>query len=360
MNTQPRIRRDPREMAAGRSRQVARPTQSAADEAGCIRVENPACHVLAVLDMPAGRLSRADREIMGAARQLADLLDGAVVLFGGHGPDVAVRAHLEAEGADRAAIVIDPIFADGLAEPRVPFVIAAAETCTAPHILFPETPIGGELARRVAARLGERPATRLRRVSATEAAVAADAGRLDVVRPLPRILVPEPDAFAPLVEPSLREARPIQVTCRPQPARARIAEILPIDPAGLPLTEAELILGAGAGVTDWTAFHSAAAALGAAEGGSRVVCDAGLLPRSRQVGASGVLVAPRCYLAFGIAGASQHLQGIAEAERVVAVNADPRAEMMKRADLAIVADAQTVLPALVRRARERGAARHHG
>ena len=48
---------------------------------------------------------------------------------------------------------------------------------------------------------------------------------------------------------------------------------------------------------------------------------------------------------------------MAEAERVVAVNADPAAEMMRRADLAIVADAQAVLPALARRAAERGLAR---
>ena len=85
---------------------------------------------------------------------------------------------------------------------------------------------------------------------------------------------------------------------------------------------------------------------GAAEGGSRVVCDAGLLPRGRQVGASGSLVEPRCYLAFGIAGAPQHLQGIARCERVLAVNTDLHADMVKRADLAIIADAQEVMPAL--------------
>ena len=42
------------------------------------------------------------------------------------------------------------------------------------------------------------------------------------------------------------------------------------------------------------------------------------------------------------------------AERVIAVNADPHADMLKRADLAIVADAQDVLPALVARGRARG------
>ena len=126
-----------------------------------------------------------------------------------------------------------------------------------------------------------------------------------------------------------------------------------VDPNAVPLKEADFIVSAGNGVTDWNAFHAVADALGGAEGGSRVVCDAGLLPRGRQVGASGTLVEPRCYLAFGIAGAPQHLQGIARCERVVAVNTDLHADMVKRADLAVIADAQAVMPALARLAQEK-------
>ena len=121
-----------------------------------------------------------------------------------------------------------------------------------------------------------------------------------------------------------------------------------IDANALPLAEADFIVSAGNGVTDWNAFHEVAAALHATEGGSRAVVDAGFLPRERQVGASGTLVDPRCYLAFGIAGAPQHLQGIMRCEHVIAVNTDLHADMVKRADLAIVADAQVVMPALTR------------
>ena len=99
-------------------------------------------------------------------------------------------------------------------------------------------------------------------------------------------------------------------------------------------------------MSDWAAFHRLAAWLGAAEAGSRVVCDEGHLPRDRQVGASGTVVEPLAYLAFGISGAPQHLQGIVRCERVVAVNADPHAPMIQRADLAIVGDVQQVMPAL--------------
>jgi len=61
----------------------------------------------------------------------------------------------------------------------------------------------------------------------------------------------------------------------------------------------------------------------------------------------------RCYLALGIAGAPQHLQGIPEVEHVVAVNTDLHAAMVKRAGLAVVADARAVMPALIQAARLR-------
>jgi electron transfer flavoprotein alpha subunit len=350
----PRIRRDPRDRTNKRTR-----TAALSAEPEIVRVDNPACTVLAVMDAESGRLSRADREAMAAARKLADTLYGQVVMLAGHSPSVACQVRPEAEGADAAIVPVDSGFAEETAETRVSFVVAAAASTEARHILFPETPVGGELARRVAARFGDWPATRVVRLSATEAICIADAGRSDVTRPLPRILVPAPAAFAPLPPGPLREARRITLDAVAQIPRVRVIEIINPDPRSLPLAEAELIIGAGGGLTNWEAFHEAAVLLGAAEGGSRAVCDAGLLPRTRQVGVSGVLVSPRCYLAFGIAGASQHLQGIADAERVVAVNSDRHAPIMQRADLAIAADAQVVLRALVARARARGA-RHGG
>jgi electron transfer flavoprotein alpha subunit len=169
------------------------------------------------------------------------------------------------------------------------------------------------------------------------------------------VVILAPDTFPPVADPWLREARPVALESLSIPeTRIRVLEDVKTDPGTIPLTEADLILSAGNGVTDWDAFHRLAAALGAAEAGSRVVCDAGHLPRSRQIGASGLLVEPRCYVALGIAGASQHLQGIAACERVIAVNTDLHAEMIKRADLAIVADAQAVMPALVAKLEEVG------
>jgi electron transfer flavoprotein alpha subunit len=71
------------------------------------------------------------------------------------------------------------------------------------------------------------------------------------------------------------------------------------------------------------------------------------MPRHRQVGATGTWVTARVYLAAGISGAIQHLQGIQQCEKVVAINTDPGCDMVKRADLAVIADSGEVLAALV-------------
>ena len=349
----PRVRRDPRDPASMRVRAptVAAPAAAAAPK--IVSVDDAAPFVLAVSDLDAGRLSRDDRDLLGAARRLADDLGGGVVLAMFMSDSIDLRFKPELEGADRVVVFRNPAFAAETAESRVAAVLAAAEASRARHILVSDTPLGGELARRVAARLGDRPAFDVRRLGAEELAADIDGGRTEVRRSLPLVIVPARAAFPPVNEAAQREARVIPVPIEPTVPRVKDLGLLPPDPATLPLAEADLIISAGSGLTDWGSFHAAAEALGAAEAGSRVVCDSGLLPRNRQVGASGLLVEPRCYLAFGIAGASQHLQGIAAAERVIAVNTDLRAEMVKRADLAIVADAQDVLPALVRRARER-------
>jgi electron transfer flavoprotein alpha subunit len=169
----------------------------------------------------------------------------------------------------------------------------------------------------------------------------------------PLLILIDPEAADPVIG-ARHEARPMPLPEVHGEQRLSDDGAIPVDPNAVPLAEADFIVSAGNGVSDWNAFHAVAGALGATEGGSRVVCDAGLLPRDRQVGASGVLVDPRCYLAFGIAGAPQHLQGITRCERVIAVNTDLHAEMIKRADLAIVQDAQLVMPALTRLMEEKG------
>ena len=99
-------------------------------------------------------------------------------------------------------------------------------------------------------------------------------------------------------------------------------------------------------------FTAVATALGASMGATRVITDRAWVPHSRQIGTTGVVVAPELYLAFGISGAVQHTAGLGDPDHVISINTDPHCPMMAMADLAIVADANATLDELAVRLRD--------
>lgn len=189
---------------------------------------------------------------------------------------------------------------------------------------------------------------------------SAGAGREDIQRALPRLLLAAAECAEPVSE-TRHEVRELHMAEQVARNLPRIEDLGPVavDPARIPMAEAEFILSGGNGVQDWTLFHQAAAVLGATEGASRVAVDDGHMPRNRQVGATGTWVTARVYLAVGISGAIQHLQGIGACDKVVAVNRDAGCDMIKRADLSVIGDSTEILRALIRlaEAHRNGAAR---
>ena len=96
-----------------------------------------------------------------------------------------------------------------------------------------------------------------------------------------------------------------------------------------------------------------AAALGGAVCASRPVIDQGWLPLSRQVGKSGMTVKPKVYLALGISGAPEHVEGMKDSSLIIAVNSDPQAPIFNVAHYGVVGDVLDVAPALAEEVRAR-------
>jgi len=87
--------------------------------------------------------------------------------------------------------------------------------------------------------------------------------------------------------------------------------------------------------------------LGATVSSSRPVVDAGWLPRTRQVGKSGLKVKPKLYLMLGISGAPEHLEGMKSAELIIAINTDKKAPIFNVAHYGATADLFEVTEAML-------------
>jgi electron transfer flavoprotein alpha subunit len=69
---------------------------------------------------------------------------------------------------------------------------------------------------------------------------------------------------------------------------------------------------------------------------------------TRQVGRSGMVVKPKCYFALGISGAPEHIEGIKDAELIIAVNTDANAPIFRTAHYGVVGDMLDFLPAITK------------
>lgn len=283
--------------------------------------------------------------LLAEAASLADELGGRMVALVDGPVDATV-----VDGADAVVVLGGTRTPDGVA--------AAAHAWLEPQrpwaVLAPATDWGREVAGRLAVRFGAGC------VGGASGFRIVD-GRLVALRP----------AFGGAVEAEIRWSSEVQVATvrlgpfrRPVP-RARPAATVETFPwpaaSGVrilafereddaeELATAPVVIGVGTGVepTDHPVVRALAARLGGTVAASRRVTDRGWTPRARQVGITGRSISPELYLAVGMSGKFNHMIGVRGADTIVAVDIDPDAEVLRRADIGLVGDWRTVLPALV-------------
>ncbi len=121
------------------------------------------------------------------------------------------------------------------------------------------------------------------------------------------------------------------------------------------LEKANFIIAAGRGAgsgKEISRLKDIARELGAELGVSRPVVMNAWTPMERLIGASGSVVSPEICLALAVSGSPPFYYGIEKSKKIIAVNHDDDAPIIKAADLVIIDDYKKVINALLEKVRE--------
>ncbi|MBM4423735.1 MAG: electron transfer flavoprotein subunit alpha/FixB family protein, partial [Chloroflexi bacterium] len=288
--------------------------------------------IFVLAEHQSGKVADITFEMAGKAKQLAAELGGkavAVMLGSGAG---ALAANI---GADAVLYVDDPALAEFNPEAYSRVLAALIAERNPKAVLMGNTSVGMDLGAGLSVTTG-------RPLIAYVNGLAAEGGTLVATSQIYGGKIQAeavPDGEACIIA-CLAGAFPTDVGRGSAPVESiappasladlRVKFIKLIQPEGgdVDITQQSVLVSIGRGIGGQENIELAqelADVLGCAVSASRPVTDAGWLPKTRQVGKSGLTVKPKVYLAFGISGAPEHLEGMRGAETIIAVNTDAKA-----------------------------------
>ncbi len=322
-----------------------------------------------------GKINPASLELIGKARELVSPLDekvGAVLV----GKDVGnLSDELIACGADRVYVAEHELLEMFRPVPYKKAIVELIEEYSPQMMLFSATPMGRELAPRVA--------------YSSKSGLTADCTELDIVdfkrgqEEYTGILMQTRPALGGNIMASIitKNSKVQMSTVRPgvmqslEPDEERKGEVFKYVPGiaksdlgvriisseisedTVDIKDAELIVSGGRGLKTKANFGKYMSALAESVGGflgqeavvcgSRAAVESGFTDHGHQVGQTGQAVKPKLYVAIGISGAVQHITGMQNSNVIMAINNDPNAPIFKIADYGIVGNLEEIVPQLV-------------
>ena len=355
-----------------------------------------------------GRLADIAFELLGKGRELADKLGvklGAVLMKGEEDSrpllDKDVEKSFNSEGRDSSAPLVERLFAGGadvvhLVEDPVlaqyrgvvyrPVLVDLIKECAPQIVIFGATHMGRDLAPAVASvlRCGlTADCTDLQIGDYTDKKTGEEFKNvLMQIRPAfggniiativnarnwPQMATVREGVMRPLDASQVKAKGEGERRIVKHPLSASTSSLfsrIPVEVveivrrhSSINLKGSRIIVAGGAGVgskENFKLLHQLADALGGAVGGSRAAVDLGYCEHERQIGQTGVTVRPALFISCGISGAVQHLAGMQDSAKIIAINTDPEAPIFKVAHYGIVGDLNVVIPKLIKAIKGKG------
>ena len=326
--------------------------------------------LLILLEHEQGSLTEAALEALTAGRGLAAALGEVVQAVVVVGPDEeseadAMAAQAAEYGAETVHVVTDPILVDYGPDAWAVAVATLADEIDADILVSCGTDRGNEVLANVAARADEPFVANCLAVDPTDddgwviTRVQWGGSLLeDVTLQAERKLVTFAHhgvAAEPVAEPTDPNVESFEPDLDPSVAVTMVQD-RDVLSQGITLSTAPVVVSGGRGVGSPEGFgplEELAELLGGVVGCSRAVTNNGWRSHTDQVGQTGTRIAPEIYIAAGISGAIQHWVGAMASKQILAINTDPEANMVTKADYAVLADLHEVIPAISAEIRRR-------
>lgn len=327
--------------------------------------------LLVVLEHDRGAMAEAAREALAFGRGLAESLgaDMEALLIGSDDP--ALVAEAGAYGAAAVHTVMNPVLGDFGPEAWGETVARVAGKITPAAVLAGGSERSNEVMAQAAARLDLPLVSNCTAInpSGSDGPGGSDGWSITRIQwggslledvtlaaALPLITCGlHAVAAEPLPAPVSPTVAGLEIDLDPALARTVVKDRVVLE-AGVTLPTAPVVVGGGRGVGSADGFgplEELAGLLGGRVGCSRAVTNNGWRPHSDQVGQTGTRIAPEIYIASGISGAIQHWVGAMGSKHILAVNTDPEANMVTKADWAVIGDLHEVIPAISAEIRRR-------
>lgn len=300
-------------------------------------------------------------QILGRAKVLSgDQGRVSVILLGHHVEEIA-REYF-AHGAQRVLLVDHP----ELALYRTDLYTAVISDLIQEHrpevFLLGASEFGMELAARTAKRLGvglsadcislDWDGQRERLIASSPAFGGNYLARIAWSKNRPYMATISHGAFPdpPVDHVAKGETLRIEKIFKENSSRINVISSVPEVHQAVKLEDAKIVVAGGRGVKNLEGFNflrELAALLGAEVGATRPVVDAHWASHEHLIGQTGRAIKPELLITCGTSGAIQYTAALRRTKTTVAINRDSRAPIFKMADIGIVVDIQSFLPAFI-------------